>query len=143
MELKIDTKEKYQLLTPAGATITAIIAAEIVTVCNKCLESPLKNMVLNLENVEEIAAVSGVDVILIGTNDLCMEMGIPGEYSNPKVKEAYTKVIKACEKYNKTPGMGGVYDEELMSEYIGMGMKIYYRYIHIYTIIILVINSQE
>ena len=27
------------------------------------------------------------------------------------------------EKYNKTPGMGGVYDEELMSEYIGMGMK--------------------
>ncbi len=54
MELKIDTKEKYQLLTPAGATITAIIAAEIVTVCNKCLESPLKNMVLNLENFEEI-----------------------------------------------------------------------------------------
>ena len=55
MELKIDTKEKYQLLTPAGASITAIIAAEIVTICNKCLESPLKNMVLNLENVEEIA----------------------------------------------------------------------------------------
>ena len=54
MELKIDTKEKYQLLTPAGTTITAIIAAEIVTICNKCLESPLKNMVLNLENVEEI-----------------------------------------------------------------------------------------
>ena len=76
-----------------------------------------------IENVDEIAAVSGVDVILIGTNDLCMEMGIPGEYSNPKIKEAYTKVIKACEKYNKTPGMGGVYDEELMSEYIGMGMK--------------------
>jgi len=76
-----------------------------------------------IENVDEIAAVSGVDVILIGTNDLCMEMGIPGEYSNPKIKEAYTKVIKACEKYNKTPGMGGVYDEKLMSEYIGMGMK--------------------
>ena len=58
-----------------------------------------------IENVDEIAAVSGVDVILIGTNDLCMEMGIPGDYSNPKIKEAYTKVIKACEKYNKTPGM--------------------------------------
>jgi anti-anti-sigma factor len=55
MELKIDTKEKYQLLTPAGASITAIIAAEIVTICNKCLESTQKNMVLNLENVEEIA----------------------------------------------------------------------------------------
>ena len=55
MELKIDTKEKYQLLTPAGASITAIIAAEIVTICNKCLESTQKNMMLNLENVEEIA----------------------------------------------------------------------------------------
>jgi len=55
MELKIDTKEKYQLLTPAGASITANIAAEIVTICNKCLESTQKNMVLNLENVKEIA----------------------------------------------------------------------------------------
>ena len=54
MELKIDTKEKYQLLTPAGTNITANIAAEIVAICNNCLESPLKNMVLNLENVKEI-----------------------------------------------------------------------------------------
>ena len=82
------------------------------------LESPKA-----IENVDEIAAVSGVDVILIGTNDLCMEMGIPGEYDNLKVKEAYKKVIKACAKYGKTPGMGGVYNEDLMSEYIGMGMK--------------------
>ena len=43
--------------------------------------------------------------------------------NNPKVKEAYSKVIEACKKYGKTPGMGGVYNEELMSEYIGMGMK--------------------
>ena len=76
-----------------------------------------------ISNVDNIAAVEGVDVILIGTNDLCMEMGIPGDYNNTKVKEAYSKVIEACKKYGKTPGMGGVYNEELMSEYIGMGMK--------------------
>ena len=76
-----------------------------------------------IANVDSIAAVDGVDVILIGTNDLCMEMGIPGDYSNPKVKDAYVKVIEACKKYGKTPGMGGVYNEELMSEYIDMGMK--------------------
>jgi len=76
-----------------------------------------------ISNVDSIAAVEGVDVILIGTNDLCMEMGIPGDYNNPKVKEAYGKVIEACKKHGKTPGMGGVYNEELMSEYIGMGMK--------------------
>ena len=76
-----------------------------------------------ISNVDSIAEVEGVDVILIGTNDLCMEMGIPGDYNNPKVKEAYRKVIEACKKHGKTPGMGGVYNEELMSEYIGMGMK--------------------
>ena len=76
-----------------------------------------------IDNVDSIAAIDGVDVVLIGTNDLCMEMGIPGDYSNPKIKDAYIKVIEACKKYGKTPGMGGVYNEELMSEYIKMGMR--------------------
>ena len=98
--------------------------AEVASIINEnmliviMLESPEA-----IENVETIAAIDGVDVVLIGTNDLCMEMGIPGDYSNPKVKNAYIKVIEACKKYGKTPGMGGVYNEELMSEYIKMGMK--------------------
>ena len=98
--------------------------ADVASIINKnmliviMLESPEA-----IDNVDSIAAVDGVDVILIGTNDLCMEMGIPGDYSNPKVKDAYTKVIEACKKNGKTPGMGGVYNEELMSEYIKMGMR--------------------
>ncbi len=98
--------------------------ADVASTINKnmliviMLESPEA-----IDNVDSIAAVDGIDVILIGTNDLCMEMGIPGDYSNPKVKDAYSKVIEACKKYRKTPGMGGVYNEELMSEYINMGMK--------------------
>ena len=98
--------------------------ADVASTINKnmliviMLESPEA-----IDNVDSIAAIDGVDVILIGTNDLCMEMGIPGDYSNPKVKDAYIKVIEACKKYGKTPGMGGVYNEELMSEYIKMGMR--------------------
>ena len=98
--------------------------ADIASTINKnmliviMLESPEA-----IDNVDSIAAIDGVDVVLIGTNDLCMEMGIPGDYSNPKVKDAYSKVIETCKKYGKTPGMGGVYKEELMSEYIKMGMR--------------------
>ena len=98
--------------------------ADVASTINKnmliviMLESPEA-----IDNVDSIAAVDGVDVILIGTNDLCMEMGIPGDYSNPKVKDSYIKVIEACKKYGKTPGMGGVYNEELMSDYIKMGMR--------------------
>ena len=98
--------------------------ADVASTINKnmliviMLESPEA-----IDNVDSIAAIDGVDVVLIGTNDLCMEMGIPGDYSNPKIKDAYIKVIEACKKYGKTPGMGGVYNEELMSEYIKMGMR--------------------
>ena len=103
---------KQQAIADVASTINDNMLIVIM------LESPEA-----INNVDSIAAVDGVDVILIGTNDLCMEMGIPGDYSNPKVKDAYTKVIEACKKYEKTPGMGGVYNEELMFEYVNMGMK--------------------
>jgi 2-keto-3-deoxy-L-rhamnonate aldolase RhmA len=42
--------------------------------------------------------VPGLDAILIGTNDLCAEMGIPGQFGDPRIEEAYRKVIEACRK---------------------------------------------
>jgi 2-keto-3-deoxy-L-rhamnonate aldolase RhmA len=76
-----------------------------------------------IANVEAIAAVPGVDVVLVGTNDLAAEMGIPGDFANPKIAAAYKKIIAACKKHKKFPGMGGVYSDELMKKYVGMGMR--------------------
>jgi len=76
-----------------------------------------------IANVEAIAAVPGVDVLLIGTNDLCAEMGIPGNFTDSRVEDAYRKVIAACQRHGKFPGMGGVYDPPLMQKYIGLGMR--------------------
>jgi 2-keto-3-deoxy-L-rhamnonate aldolase RhmA len=76
-----------------------------------------------VDNADEIAAVPGVDVLLVGTNDLCFEMGIPGQFDNPKVPEAYEKVIAACKKHGKHPGMGGIYTPDLARKYIDMGMR--------------------
>jgi 4-hydroxy-2-oxoheptanedioate aldolase len=76
-----------------------------------------------IAKAEAIAAVPGVDSILIGTNDLCAEMGIPGQFSDPRVEDAYRKVIAACRKHNIHPGMGGVYEPKLLEKYIGMGMR--------------------
>lgn len=75
-------------------------------------------------NADEIAATKGVDALLIGTNDLCFEMGIPGQFNDPKVKDAYTKVIAACRKHGKFPGMGGMYTPELLERHIGMGVQL-------------------
>ena len=75
-------------------------------------------------NCEEIAAVKGIDALLIGTNDLCFEMGIPGQFNDPKVKDAYTKVIAACRKHGKFAGMGGMYTPELLERHIAMGVQL-------------------
>ena len=74
-----------------------------------------------IDNAEAIAAIDGVDVLLIGTNDLTAEMGIPGEIGDEKVAAAYQRVIAATRKHGKFTGMGGIYSEELMRKYIGMG----------------------
>ena len=76
-----------------------------------------------VENVDAIAAVDGVDGLLVGTNDLCMEMGVPGRLGDPAVMEAQAEVIEACRRHGRFPGLGGVYEPALMERYIAMGMR--------------------
>jgi 2-keto-3-deoxy-L-rhamnonate aldolase RhmA len=77
-----------------------------------------------ISNVDAIAAVPGVDALLIGTSDLTMEMGIPGQLDHPDVIAAYEAMLDACKKHNKHPGMGGIYQPDLLQKYIGMGVKL-------------------
>ncbi|HSU07046.1 MAG TPA: aldolase/citrate lyase family protein [Acetobacteraceae bacterium] len=74
-----------------------------------------------IENADAIAAVPGIDVLLIGTNDLCAEMGIPGEFTHDRVAAAYGTMIAACRNHGKHPGMAGIYTESIMQRYIAMG----------------------
>jgi 4-hydroxy-2-oxoheptanedioate aldolase len=76
-----------------------------------------------VENADAIAAVPGIDCLLVGSSDLSMEMGIPGDTGNPRVQAAVDKVIAACAKHGKWPGMGGAYTEELLKLYTDKGMK--------------------
>lgn len=74
-------------------------------------------------NAEQIAAVNGIDVLLMGTNDLCLELGIPGKLDDERVVNAVDTVVAACRKHGKWPGLGGVYGRDLMKRYIGRGMR--------------------
>ncbi len=65
----------------------------------------------------------GIDVLLIGTNDLCLEIGIPGQLDHERVVAALDAVIGACRKHNKWPGLGGIYTKDLLKRYIGQGMR--------------------
>jgi 2-keto-3-deoxy-L-rhamnonate aldolase RhmA len=76
-----------------------------------------------IENVEAIAAVPGIDVLLMGTNDLCLEMGIPGKIDHPRVVDAIDRLVTACQKHGKWAGLGGVYTKDLLQAYIARGMR--------------------
>jgi 2-keto-3-deoxy-L-rhamnonate aldolase RhmA len=76
-----------------------------------------------VSNAAAIAAVEGIDALLIGTSDLTAEMGIAGEIGHPRVVEAYETVAAACRASGKALGMGGVYDKETASRYIRIGAR--------------------
>lgn len=73
---------------------------------------------------DEIAAVEGVDILMIGTNDLCAEMGIDGQFEHEKIKTAYHRVIAACRKHGKAAGIGGLASKPaLMAELVAAGAQ--------------------
>ncbi|KAL4934770.1 hypothetical protein BDV06DRAFT_208293 [Aspergillus oleicola] len=75
-----------------------------------------------VELVEEYLAVEGCDGILIGSNDLCTDMGIPGQYDNPIYQAAVDKVVLAGKKAGKPIGIGGVGGRlDLLERWFAMG----------------------
>jgi 2-keto-3-deoxy-L-rhamnonate aldolase RhmA len=77
-----------------------------------------------LKRVEEIAAVDGVDMLLVGTNDLTAEWGVPGQYDDPRVAVAYERTIAACRKYGKHVGIGGLASRpDLVEKFVRMGAR--------------------
>jgi 2-keto-3-deoxy-L-rhamnonate aldolase RhmA len=76
-----------------------------------------------VQNAAAIAAVDGIDALLIGTSDLSAELGISGQISHPKIQDAYARVGAACRASGKALGMGGVYDQEAATRYIKGGAR--------------------
>lgn len=76
-----------------------------------------------VENTEAIASVEGVDMIEVGGNDLLLDMGIPGDYENPKLMTALKKVAEGAKKAGKHFGVGGV-PENVVKEVYAMGGKL-------------------
>jgi 4-hydroxy-2-oxoheptanedioate aldolase len=64
-----------------------------------------------IENIDEIAAVPGVDILFLGQNDLCMSMGLyekyefPHMYTSPELQAATDKLIAAAKRNNVILGL--------------------------------------
>jgi 2-keto-3-deoxy-L-rhamnonate aldolase RhmA len=74
-----------------------------------------------LNNVEEIAAVPGIDVLHVGTNDLLATMGLAGQFDHPAVVEAQDRVIAAARANGIHAGCGGNRDTTRQAEAVRRG----------------------
>lgn len=76
-----------------------------------------------IANVEEIAAVEGVDVLLIGLTDLLTSMGKPGALGDPEAMAAIERAAAACKAHGKFFGVGGDGDLKRQAVYIEQGSR--------------------
>jgi len=77
-----------------------------------------------LAAMEEIVAVEGVDMVMIGSNDLLADLGHPGEYDHPKLRDAYQRTIAACTRRGKHVGVGGLASRpDLVAQFVKMGAR--------------------
>jgi 2-keto-3-deoxy-L-rhamnonate aldolase RhmA len=102
---------------PAAEANAAVNDATMVIVQFECAEA--------IDRAEEIAAVEGVDMVLLGVNDLLADLGLAGQLEHPKVRDAYERTIAACRKHGKHAGVGGLSTKpKLAAEFIAMGARL-------------------
>ena len=72
-----------------------------------------------LEELEEICALPGIDMIFFGPADFTQGAGIPNDFGNPKVLETKKLIAKTARKYGKFAGtVGGIGNQD---DLIAMG----------------------
>jgi len=58
-----------------------------------------------VEAADDLAAIDGVDVLFIGPADLSHDLGIPGEFTNPRFTGALDRVAAAAAAHGKAAGI--------------------------------------
>lgn len=70
-----------------------------------------------VDRVDEIASVDGVDVLLVGSNDLAVKLGVPGDFCNDEFRDALSSVSAAWKKHGKIMSLAGIYDQPDIHEW--------------------------
>jgi len=101
---------------PAAAADAALNEATLLIVQFESEEA--------LRRADEIAAVDGVDLVMIGSNDLLADWGLAGQYEHVRLRDAYAKTIAACHKHGKHVGVGGLASRaDLAAAFVRMGAR--------------------
>src|SRR5580658_2431633 len=75
------------------------------------------------ENVEEIAAVEGIDMIAYGHSDLSAQLGVHLNLDHPTFEAAVRRIAAACNAHGKL-ARGSAETEAQIEEYWQLGCKV-------------------
>ncbi|MEX2285524.1 MAG: aldolase/citrate lyase family protein, partial [Planctomycetaceae bacterium] len=75
-----------------------------------------------VENLEAVLSVKGVDMVQFGPADYSMSIGLAGQFTHPRVKEAEKYVIETALKKGIAP-RAEIARPEQAKEYLDMGVK--------------------
>jgi 2-keto-3-deoxy-L-rhamnonate aldolase RhmA len=76
-----------------------------------------------IENVDAILGTEGIDVGLIGPNDLSISLGIPDQMSSETLVQAIDKVVESAKKNGKASGIH-IGNTELIRKWKSKGMTV-------------------
>jgi 2-dehydro-3-deoxyglucarate aldolase/4-hydroxy-2-oxoheptanedioate aldolase len=76
-----------------------------------------------LDCCDEMAAVPGVDVLLVGPADLSISLGVGGDFENPKLTAAIEHVVECCKRHGKWAGIQ-VRNQHLAETWMKKGIQL-------------------
>jgi len=95
------------------------------TVNNELVIVPMIETKQALENLDAIASVPGVDVLLIGPSDLSIELDVPLDYGCDTYLRALDKIANAAAKHGIAAGMYFIPPEMEPNFFVDRGFKFF------------------
>jgi 2-dehydro-3-deoxyglucarate aldolase/4-hydroxy-2-oxoheptanedioate aldolase len=111
-------------LTPPTVGYSAASFAEITAHLNReTLVIAQVETLPAIDRLDELAAVPGLDALLVGPADLSISLGVAGEWDSPKLGAAIDRVIDACSRHQRWPAIQ-VRNPALAKHWMSRGMKL-------------------
>lgn len=95
------------------------------------IEAVNRNLVVGIQietaeamaDLEGIVSVPGLDMAVVGPDDLMMNLGRPGELQSAEFEEAMEQVIDTCNRHGVLPGLA-TGDPQTVARWIKRGVKV-------------------